>query len=95
MVWYYIHKILHGYKIHAQAHQQAEQNILLTYSIYFSYAVFLTDYKTIFKIASGVKQLTVTLLPDPNCSMPVRHSCQMLYFFQNNVVPQFFNGMIC
>jgi hypothetical protein len=25
----------------------------------------------------------------------VRHSCQMLYFFQNNVVPQFFNGMVC
>ena len=25
----------------------------------------------------------------------VGHSCQMLYFFQNNVVPQFFNGMVC
>ena len=24
----------------------------------------------------------------------VRHSCQVLYFFQNNVVPQFFNGML-
>ena len=37
--------------------------MLLTYSIYFSYAIFL-------KIAGGVKQLTVPLLPDPNCSMP-------------------------
>ena len=44
--------------------------MLLTYSIYFSYAIFLTDYKKIFKIAGGVKQLTVPLLPDPNCSMP-------------------------
>jgi hypothetical protein len=42
---------------------------LLTYSIYFSYAIFLTDYKKILKIAGGVKQLTVPLLPDPNCSM--------------------------
>ena len=25
----------------------------------------------------------------------VRYSCQVLYFFQNNVVPQFFNGMLC
>jgi hypothetical protein len=44
--------------------------LLLTYSIYFSYAIFLTDYKKILKIAGGVKQLTVPLLPDPNCSMP-------------------------
>ena len=44
--------------------------ILLTYSIYFSYAIFLTDYKKILKIAGRVKQLTVPLLPDPNCSMP-------------------------
>ena len=47
-------------------HQQA----LLTYSIYFSYAIFLTDYKKILKVAGGVKQLTVPLLPDQNCSMP-------------------------
>ena len=46
------------------------QVLLLTYSIYFSYAIFLTDYKKILKIAGGVKQLTVPLLPDPNCSMP-------------------------
>ena len=46
------------------------QLTLLTYSIYFSYAIFLTDYKKILKIAGGVKQLTVPLLPDPNCSMP-------------------------
>ena len=46
-----------------------EQSKLLTYSIYFSYAIFLTDYKKILKIAGGVKQLTVPLLPDPNCSM--------------------------
>ena len=44
--------------------------MLLTYSTYFSYAIFLTDYKKILKIASGVKQLTVPLLLDPNCSMP-------------------------
>ena len=44
--------------------------ILLTYSIYFSYAIFLTDYKKILKIDGGMKQLTVSLLPDPNCSMP-------------------------
>ena len=50
---------LHGHNI-----------LLLTYSIYFSYAIFLTDYKKILKIADGVKQLTVPLLPDPNCSMP-------------------------
>jgi len=30
--------------------------VLLTYSIYFVYAVLLTDYKKIFKIAGGVKQ---------------------------------------
>jgi predicted phosphoribosyltransferase len=30
----------------------------------------LIDYKKILKIADGVKQLTVPLLPDPNCSMP-------------------------
>jgi hypothetical protein len=35
---------------------------LLTYSIYFSYAIFLTDYKKILKIAGGVKQLTVPQL---------------------------------
>ena len=44
--------------------------ILLTYSIYFSYAVCLTDSKKIFEIAGEVKQLTVPLLPDPNCSIP-------------------------
>jgi hypothetical protein len=44
--------------------------LLLTYSIYFAYAIFVTDYKKILKIAGGVKQLTVPLLPDPNCSMP-------------------------
>ena len=44
--------------------------MLFTYSIYFSYAIFLTDYKKNFKIAGEVKQLTVSLLPDPNCSMP-------------------------
>ena len=49
---------------------QNAQFLLLTYSIYFSYAIFLIDYKEIFKIAVGVKQLTVPLLPDPNCSMP-------------------------
>ena len=47
-----------------------DQEWLLTYSIYFSYAIFLTDYKKILKIAGGVKQLTVPLLPDPTCSMP-------------------------
>ena len=46
------------------------QHYLLTYSIYFSYAIFSTDYKKILKIAGRVKQLTVSLLPDPNCSMP-------------------------
>ena len=44
--------------------------MLLTDSIYFSYAIFVTDYKKILKVAGGVKQLTVPLLPDPNCSMP-------------------------
>ena len=53
------------YTVHCYTHY-----LLLTYSIYFSYAIFLTAYKKIFKIASGVKQLTVPLLPDPNCSMP-------------------------
>ena len=43
---------------------------LLTYSIYFSYAIFLTDYKNILKITDGVKPLPNPLLPDPNCSMP-------------------------
>jgi hypothetical protein len=43
---------------------------VLTYSMYFSYAIFLIDYKKILKIAGGVKQLTVPLLLDPNCSMP-------------------------
>ena len=36
---------------------------LLTYSIYFPYAILLTDYKKILKIAGEVKQLTVSLLP--------------------------------
>ena len=40
-----------------------------TYSMYFSYAIFLTDYKKILKITGGVKQSTVPLLPDPNCFM--------------------------
>ena len=48
--------------------------ILLTYSIYFSYGIFSTDYKKILKIASGVKQLTVPLLPDPNCSIPENYA---------------------
>ena len=48
--------------------------ILLTYSIYFSYAIFSTDYKKILKIASGVKQLTAPLLPYPNCSMPENYA---------------------
>ena len=43
---------------------------LLTYSISFSYPIFLTDYKKILKIAGGLKQLTVPLLSDPNCSIP-------------------------
>jgi hypothetical protein len=43
---------------------------VLTYSMYFSYAIFLIDYKKILKIAGGVKQLTVPLLLDLNCSMP-------------------------
>jgi hypothetical protein len=34
------------------------------------YAIFFTDYKKILKIAGGMKQLTVFLLPGPNCSMP-------------------------
>ena len=85
------------YPIHAFMNKY----ILLTYSIYFSYTIFLTDYKKILKIAGGVKQLTVPLLPDPNCSMtrtmrsasflssaPVPF--KMLYCFQTNVVPQFF-----
>jgi hypothetical protein len=38
-------------------------------SIYFSYAIFLIDYKKIFKIAGRVKQLTVPLLPDPRVSL--------------------------
>jgi hypothetical protein len=45
-------------------------DILLTYSIYFSYAIFLTDYKKIKKIAGGVKQFTVPRLPDPNVPCP-------------------------
>ena len=47
-----------------------EKAKLLTYSIYFLHAIFLTDYKKILKMAGRVKQLTVPLLPDPNCSMP-------------------------
>jgi len=47
-----------------------KQSLLLTYSIYFSYAIYLTDYKKILKIAGRVKQLTVALLTDPDCSMP-------------------------
>ena len=73
--------------------------ILLTYSIYFSYAIFLTDYKIILKIAGGVKQLTSptsgSKLFHARERCAVRHSCQMLYFFQNNVVLQFFNGIVC
>jgi hypothetical protein len=42
--------------------------------MYFSYAIFLTDYKKILKIAGGVKQLTVPLLPDPNSSMPENYA---------------------
>ena len=34
------------------------------------YTIFLTDSKKMLEIAGGVKQLTVPLLPDPNCSMP-------------------------
>jgi hypothetical protein len=30
---------------------------LLTYSIYFSYAIFLTDYKKILKIAGGMLKI--------------------------------------
>ena len=73
---------------------------LLTYSIYFSYAIFLTDYKKILKIAG--RSETVDSSPTSGSELfhdqercAVRHSCQMLYFFQNNVVPQFFNGMVC
>ena len=44
--------------------------LIYTIVLYFAYAIFLTDYKKILKIAGGVKQLTVSLLPDPNCSMP-------------------------
>jgi hypothetical protein len=42
--------------------------------MYFSYAIFLTDYKKILKVAGGVKQLTVPLLPDPNSSMPENYA---------------------
>ena len=74
---------------------------LLTYSISFSYPIFLTDYKNILKIAGGLKQLTCSPafgseLFHAREQCAVHHSCQiMLYFFQNNVVSQFFNGMIC
>ena len=68
---------------------------LLTYSIYFSYAIFLADYKTILKIAGGVKQLTVPLLPDPNCSMPENDAQCVIpvkYFisFKTMLCPNFF-----
>ena len=56
--------------------------MLLTYSIYFSYAIFLTDYKKILKIAGGVKQLTCS--PTSGSELfharercTVRHSCQV------------------
>jgi hypothetical protein len=55
----------------------------MTISIYFSYAIFLTDYKKILKIAGEVKQLTVPLLPNPNCSMPANDvaDSRILKFF--------------
>jgi hypothetical protein len=73
---------------------------LLTYSIYFSYTVFLTDYKKILKIAGGVKQLTVPLLPDPNCSMPENDAqcvipVKCCISFKTMLCSNFFNGMVC
>ena len=56
-----------------------KQMALLTYIIYFSDAKFLTDYKSIFKIAGGVKQLTVPLLSDRTVPCPrTMHSASFL-----------------
>ena len=74
--------------------------MLLTYSIYFSYAIILTDYKKILKIAGVVKQLIVPLLPDPNCSMPENDAqfvipVKCCISFNTILCPNFFNGMVC
>ena len=45
-------------------------HVYITFNVINLYYIFLIDYKKILKIAGGVKQLTVPLLPDPNCSMP-------------------------
>ena len=73
---------------------------LLTHSIYFSYAIFLIDCKKIKK--NSPLSETVDCSPTSGSELfharercTLRHSCQMLYVFQNNVVPQFFNGMVC
>jgi hypothetical protein len=65
---------------------------LLTYSIYFSYAIFLIDYKKIKK--NSLWSETVDCSPTSGSELlhalercALHHSCQMLYFFQNNVVP--------
>jgi hypothetical protein len=61
---------LHGYNI-----------LLLTYSIYFSYAIFLTDYKKILK--NSLRSETVDCSPASGSELfharercAVRHSCQ-------------------
>jgi hypothetical protein len=46
------------------------------------------------QFGSGSRE-TVNCFTLPAILCAVRHSSQMLYFFQNNVVPQFFNGMVC
>ena len=68
--------------------------------MYFSYAIFLTDYKKILK--NSRRSETVDCSSTSGSELfharelcAVSHSCQMQYFFQNKVVPQFFNGMVC
>ena len=55
--------------------------LLLTYSIYFSYAICLTDYKKILKVADGLKQLTVP--PTSGSKLfHVRERCAVRHSFQ-------------
>ena len=54
--------------------------------------MFLADYKTILKIAGGVKQLTIPLLPDPNCSMPENDAQCVIPVNVYKIIKQLFHG---
>jgi hypothetical protein len=73
---------------------------LLSYSIYCSYAIFFNWLQD--NLKQKPAEWNSWLFPTSGSELfhdrercAVRHSYQMLYFFQNNGVPQFFNGMVC